>query len=121
MALALSLQSSKEDFVLNEDINLDPELQTVFTIRQLTTEEFAKATDFFSNKNNSDGMYFVLRCGLVDWKNLKDAQGKEVLPQKVGKFISRDSLKRLSFGALNEISSKIVSISTADDDDSGKS
>lgn len=68
-----------EEYILKKERKLPKEEQTIFLIKMMTAEEGAHTVDVLNM--NPGGAKYALSCiqmGLIEWRNLKDYEGKEI-------------------------------------------
>ena len=113
MALALTLK--EQNYILECDRELEPQLQTTFKLKPLSAKVFSELQDLLKIETHGErianiGSYThqVLMYGLVGWDNLKDENDNVV----VFTTNKEDNLDKLSPLFRSELANAILEMSS---------
>jgi len=117
------LNRQKIEYVIESEQNLPVEKQSVFILVPISAKDFSEVQDRLvienqgkknaTVKNINSHSYDLLRLGLAGWKNVKDADGKEI------KFDTEEKdamIDMIPIGIRYELSNVISDITFINDD-----
>lgn len=103
--MAIAFRSTVREFVAPSDSHLPPEQQTVWLLGPLDVFDSAELADSYSVDPDKWAVKSVqmVRLALRGWKNLKDADGKEVAFVGLAGRASDEDMRKIPYSIVLEL------------------